>query len=191
ARQQYASLRDSAELGIAARMRLSMISGGLGDFRGAVDEVVDTVASISRPVDPHALSMLFKRLLAVGEHELGLIVARNPALQQCHDIEPLAEVGKLLSDHGYSVEALQLLERAHAKGLTSAPLHFLIGTCRMRLGDKDRAEQHLERGIARDSGFAPNHWQLAKLRRQQTDSNHVDRLRQALLRAAQPMDRAL
>src|SRR5690606_26810672 len=72
ARQQYASLRDSAELGIAARMRLSMISGGLGDFRGAVDEVVDTVASISRPVDPHALSMLFKRLLAVGEHELGL-----------------------------------------------------------------------------------------------------------------------
>ncbi|MEZ5465029.1 MAG: sulfotransferase [Lysobacteraceae bacterium] len=191
AKRQYARLRDSAELAIAARMRLSLIAGAQGDFRGAVDEVVDAVSTIRQPADPHALSMLFKRLMAVGEHELGLAVARDRALQQCHDIEPLAEVGKLLSDHGFPGDALHLLERAHAKGLASAPLHFLIGTCRMRLGDSERAEQNLERGIAVDAGFAPNHWQLAKLRRQSSESNHVDRLRQTLGGASQPMDRAL
>ena len=191
AREQYATLRDSAELAIAARMRLSMIAGGTGNFRAAVDEVVDAVACVREVADPHALSMLLKRLMAVGEHELGLAVSRQRSLQQCHDVEPLAEVGKLLSDHGYAAEALQLLERAHAKGLTSAPLYFLLGTCRMRLGDRDRAEQNLQRGIARDSGFAPNHWQLSKLRRQTSDDHHIDRLRQTLLRAKQPMDRAL
>ena len=191
ARLQYATLRDSAELAIAARMRLSLIAGAQGNFRGAVDEVVDAVARVGKPADPHALSMLFKRLIAVGEHELGLSLARNPALQQCDDIEPLAEVGKLLSDHGYSAEALDLLGRAQAKGLDSAPLHFLVGTCRMRLGQTDAAERDIERGIARDPGFSPNHWQLSKLRRQNAGSNHVDRLRQTLLRTTQPMDRAL
>lgn len=190
ARQLYAQLRDSTELAIAARMRLSLIAGALGDFRAAVDEVMGAAANLQQQTDPHALSMLFKRLIALGEQELALRVAQSRALRECHDIEPLAEVGKLLSDHGFSQDALAMLERAHAKGLNSAPLYFLLGTCRMRLGDADRAEQNLERGIALDAGFAPNHWQLAKLRRQKSDSNHVDRLRTTLARARQPADRA-
>ena len=190
ARQQYIALRGSVELGIAARMRLSMIAGAMGNFREAVDEVVGGTADLHQQSDPHALSMLFKRLIGLGEQQLALRVARARALRECHDIEPLAEVGKLLSDHGFPEDALTFLERALAKGLASAPLHFLIGTCRMRLGDKDRAEQNLERGIALDAGFSPNHWQLSKLRRQTNASNHVDRLRRALAQARQPSDRA-
>ena len=190
ARLAFEKLRDSDQLGIAARMRLSLIEDRDGNLRGAVDEAA-SAAELDRETDPDALSMLFKRLITLGEQQLALQVASRPPLARSQNIQTLAEVGKLLCDYGFPAESRLMLTRANQLGLSSAPVHYLLGTCAMRLGETAEAEQQFERAISINPAFAPSHWHLAKLSRVTAEHNHVDRLRKLLAGATRPPEAAM
>lgn len=176
----YGKLRGDARFGALAALRLSLIASRHGDFRTAVGDALDACRR-SGP-DPTLLELVAKRLLSLGEKRAALDVVERILQLPGVPVSALAELGKMLSDGDEPVAALRLLRRAEAGGLSSAALHYLIGLSEMYAGDSDQARAHLDASLAADPMFAPAHWALVKLGKQDGSGAHRDRLRDALAR---------
>lgn len=182
ARQAYEALLVCRELASLSHLRLSLIASTSRRYRDSVDHAINAYAA--RLPDADLLEMICKRLLTVGEMQLAVACAQEPALLQSESPAVTAEIGKLMSDAFQPELALRLLGRSRANGLDTPAVRYLIGISRMYAGDIDTAEAELESCLHADQDFAPAHWAVSKLRRQRSDSHHVDRLRAAITRCS-------
>lgn len=174
----YEQLRNSEQYGAPAALRLSLIAGRSGDFRGAVAQATDALG-LSAP-DPDLLELVVKRLLSLGEKKQALEAVQQLLSLPSVRVATLADLGKMLSDSDEPVAALQLLKRAERAGLSSAALHYLIGLSEMYVGSHDQALQQLETSLRIDPMFAHAHWALVKLSSRDGDGKHRDRLLEAV-----------
>jgi tetratricopeptide (TPR) repeat protein len=173
ARQQYLPLLADQELRPLARQRLSLVSGAQGRYREAVDEAL--AAFEARQPEPELLELIAKRLFSLGELQAAIACATDPAMLRTRSISTLAELGKLLSDHGFPGDALQLLRRARGLGLNTPMLGYLIGLCLMYAGQAEEAEFEFKDCLRMEPGMPLALWALGKLRLRHGGE---DRLRQ-------------
>ena len=183
ARAAYGRLAGDAELAPMAHLRLSLIARSEGRYRDSVDEAL--AAYVARVADPDLLELVAKRLFVVGEHEKAVDTATSPTVLGTCEASTLAELGKMLSDHTFPEQALQLLEGAQRLGLRSPALRYLIGLNLNYAGRPAEAQSVLEGCLANAPGMATALWVLAKMGRPPGDGvDRVDRLRAAI--AQQP-----
>jgi tetratricopeptide (TPR) repeat protein len=177
----YRRLLDDPQLAPVARLRLSLIASLQKRYRDAVDEAMAAFAA--RVPDPELLQAIAKRLVTMGETQAVLACAMDPAVLRGGNVPVLAELGKVLSNAYFPAQALQLLERARAAGFRSPTLDYLVGLCRMYVGDLDVAERELENSLRASPDMAPALRALTKLRRPPVDGDgRVERLRTAIAR---------
>lgn len=180
ARTIYTQLLDEPALAAMARLRLSIIASVERRHRDAVDHAV--AAYEARLPDPDLLELICKRLVTFNEMEAAVECASSEPVLQTHNVATLAELGKLMSDHGFSELAMDLLSRARRLGLDSAALRYLIGLCHLETGQIDAAEAEFARSLEADPDFARAARALSKLKKQTPSSNHVAQLRASITR---------
>src|SRR5690606_30837866 len=178
ARKGYLPLLTDPDLRPVARLRLSLIATAQGRYRDSVDEAL--AAYEARVPDPDLLEIIAKRLFSLGEMHPALTCATDPAVQRTQAIPTLAELGKLLSDHGFPADALQLLGRARSLGLSTPMVGYLIGLCLMYTGEADRAEAELQACLRAEPGMPLALWALGKLRRRSGGEERVRLLRDSI-----------
>lgn len=174
----YQALAAEPELAAICNLRLSLIASREGDLRLATARAL--AAWEAKGSDPDLLDMVCKRLYSLGELGKAVDVAMSPAMLASRNPIPLAELGKLMSDAMLPEQALTLVRRSRELGLDSAAVRYLLGLNLMYAGRVDEAEAELEAALRQDPRLAHAAWTLAKLRTQTPDSNHVERLRDAL-----------
>lgn len=182
ARSAYESLLADPDWIVPAHLRLSAVSQAEGRQRDSVAHALAAHAHAAREDDAALLEALCRRLLDIGEIEAGLACASSPVLSGSRDPAVLVAVAGMMSDFSFTDRALTLLRRARALGADSPSLRYRMGLSEMYAGDLDAAEHELEACLAAAPGFAPAHRELARLRRQTRERNHVDRLRAAIAR---------
>lgn len=104
--------------------------------------------------------------------------------------ERLAVLGGLLDATGLSGQAEAPLLRAAAAYPSNAGAWLQLALLRWALGDSDGMLQACGRAIALAPDLAQAHALLAGGRRWSVEDNHVDRLRDLLARATEPLDQA-
>ena len=178
ARAGYLALVGEPVLAPLARLRLSLVAGAQGRYRDAVDQAL--AAHAARRADPDLLELIAKRLFGLGELQPALACATDPMVLGTRTVSTLAELGKLLSEHGFPGEALPLLERAQALGLDTPVLGYLIGLCRVYTGEPDRAEAELLACLRAEPGMPLALWALGKLRLREGGDERVRQLRESI-----------
>src|SRR5690606_5761473 len=93
-----------------------------------------------------------------GRLQPALACATDPMVLGTRTVSALAELGKLLSEHGFPGEALPLLEGAQALGLDTPILGYLIGLCRVYTGEPERAEAELLACLRAEPGMPLALW---------------------------------
>lgn len=180
ARTQYLPLLADPELRPLARLRLSLVASVEGRYRDAVDEAL--AAFEARLRDPDLLELIAKRLFTLGELQPAVACATDPAVLRTRTVSTLAELGKLLSDHGFPGDALQLLRRARGLGLQTPMLGYLVGLCLMYAGEADEAEFEFQECLRMEPGMPLALWALGKLRRRNGGEQRVLQLRESIER---------
>ncbi len=178
AAETYRRLLRDPELAPVAHLRLSLIASNQGRHRNAVDAAL--AAFEARRSDPDLLQAIAKRLMLLGEVQPALQAAMDPAVLESRNPHVQAELGRVLSNNFLPAEALQLLERASAGGFRGPTLDYLLGMCRMYLGDSDGAAQALEQALRRQPRMAPAMHALAKLRLPTGAEGRITRIQAAL-----------
>lgn len=180
ARTIYEQLLSDPALAAMARLRLSIIASAGRRYREAVEHALG--AYETRLPDPDLLELVCKRLITFNEMEAAIECASSDAVLETRNVATLAELGKLMSDHGFPELALELLGRARRLGLDSPALRYLIGLCQLETGKIDAAEAELTRSLEADADFARAARALSKLQKQTSSSNHVGQLRASIAR---------
>lgn len=109
-----------------------------------------------------------------------------------HDVDVAQLVALFLQTLNHPQQALQHLQLAAAHHPSSAPLTSDIGLALLNLGRFEEAEQHFRESLVLQPDHAPAWWHLSRLRSESgTDAGHVDALKRAVARAAEPGNAAL
>lgn len=176
----YTQLLGEPSLAAMAQLRLSIIASAERRHRDAVDHALAAYAA--RLPDPDLLELICKRLITFNEMEAAIECASSEVVLHTRNVATLAELGKLLSDHGFPEIALELLSRARRLGLDSSALRYLIGLSLLETGQIDAAEAELTRSLEADPDFARAARALSKLKKQTPLHNHVSQLRASMAR---------
>jgi tetratricopeptide (TPR) repeat protein len=175
----YRSLLDHPQLAPAAHLRLSMIAGSQGRYRESVDAAMAAFAS--RVAEPDLLQAIGKGLMQLGETRAALACAMDPAVSGGSSVQVQTDMGRMLANHYLPAEALQLLEGARRNGVRGATLDYLIGMCRMQVGDAEGARREFETALQAAPGMASALRGITRLgRRPDQGDAHVERLRAAI-----------
>ena len=159
----------------AALLQLSYVESHLGHYRTA-----RSCALRARQVGvrhPQLLIDLLARLRTFNE--AGLVFATLDTLPPPAQLEipVLLSIAAQLSYLNLQEQALPYLEEARAGDPDYPPMLLAAAQVSIYLGRFDQAEADLLRCLARAPGLASAYWQLARLRRQTAESNHVDAIR--------------
>jgi tetratricopeptide (TPR) repeat protein len=179
AAERYRQLSGDPQLAPVAHLRLSMIASDQGRYRDSVDEAL--AAHAARVQDPELLQAVGKRLMQLGETQSALACAMEPAVLRGASVTVQADLGRMLANHYLPADALQLLERARSNGFRNPTLDYLIGLCRMQVGETDLAGREFEAALAGAPDFAPALRGVTRLRLPaEQGAAHVARLRAAI-----------
>ena len=179
AAEAYRSLLDHPQLAPAAHLRLSMIARSQGRYRESVDAALAAFAA--RIAEPELLQAIGKGLMQLGETHAALACAMDPSVLRGANVRAQADMGRMLANHYLPTEALQLLEGARGNGVRGATLDYLIGMCRMQVGDAEGARRELEAALRGAPGMASALRGITRLGGSTGDSDaHVERLRAAI-----------
>jgi tetratricopeptide (TPR) repeat protein len=142
-------------------------------------------AAHAAPDDPETLCALVAVLLEAGETVAARECLTHPVL--AGSVDPLvlmrmAGFRKRLEEH---VEALALLDRAHASGHDTAALRFRRGEELMFNGRLDEAEADLAASLAQAPAYGRVALPLVRLRRQMPERNQLALLERSLRHVAQ------
>lgn len=175
----YRQLLSAPSHAPVALVRLSMIAALQGRCR---DEAEAAMAAFkARPPVPGVLQVIASRLRGAGESRAMLACAIDPVVLESGDAKALAEMGRLLANAHFPREALELLERARGSGFIAPTLRFVIGVCRMYVGEDEVARREFEALLARIPHHAPSLGTLSRLQSTAAeDEALVDRIRAAL-----------
>lgn len=162
-----------------ALVRLSMIAAMRGRPREEAEAAL--AAFKARIPVPPVLQIVGSRLRGAGETRGMLACAIDPVVVDCGDARVYAEFGRELTSAHFPIEALELLERARTGGYTSPVLRFMIGLCRLYLGQDDKARAEFEDTLRRQPHHAPSLHALTRLRLPVSEGDgQVERLREAI-----------
>lgn len=178
ARAGFESLLGDPDWVLPVQLRLSAIASADGRLCDATAAALAAFAV--REPDPVLLEALARRLVEVGELESAVACATDAALATCDDPAVLAGTGELLLDQALPAKALPLLLRARHLGARGPKLDYLLGLARLQAGDPEGAERHLLACVAAAPAAGAAWRELARLRRQTPDHNHLETMRAAL-----------
>lgn len=168
-------------------LRLSTLATHQGRYRQALAYLQ---AAAGCPVRNAELRQLLAALLhRAGEAREALACLDAGDFAACADAGVLLAAAGLASQLEDLPRALQLLDLAERRAGPKPAISYLRGTAHLFAGALGDAEQALEAAVALDPRAAQSHWALSRVRRQTPERNHVERLRAALDRAANPAER--
>lgn len=165
---------------LPAHLRLAAINLDEGSVRDAVAHA--KAAHALREPDPAMNVALCDVLVRAGELRLAIDCLDYPQLPATYDPEIWAELGRIAFEQAMPQHARPLLYRARDLGLRSALLDYFIGQTELYLGNFYDAERMLESSLLLDQDFGPSHRALSKLRKYDSESHHIDRLRRSFSR---------
>lgn len=178
ARQTYEQLVRHPDWRVPGQLRLSQLAQRQVRLLDAADAILAATAG-EQDEGPLAAAVV-KQAFDMGEIEAGLRVAAAPVVTGSSDPQVLLDVAQSFCDQSFPDRALPLLEAAAGLGVRSARLFYLLGLARMFAGDLAAAAASFEHCLRVQPDDAPAHYMLAGVMRQTAQSNHVQRLREAL-----------
>jgi tetratricopeptide (TPR) repeat protein len=171
----------------AALLQLSYVESHLGHYRAA--RACALRARQTGVRNPQLLGDLLARLRTFNEAELlfSTLQALPPPSQL--PIPLLLSIAAQLSYLNLQEQSLPYLDEARRGDPDYPPMLLASAQVLIYLGRFREAEADLKRCLARAPGLAPAYWQLARLRRQTSDANHVDAIRTLLAGAGGDAER--
>lgn len=170
------------------RMQLFTIATWQGRFRDAVAQLENIVALNSGDAD--LLIQLVEILQLMGESEAAIACARKLAAAPARNAKLIVELANFLIQLGQFGLARSQLDHADKLVGISANTLYLRSNIELVDGNLDESERLAEECVARAPEHYRAHGQLARLRRQTAERNHVTRLQDLLERERSPAHRA-
>lgn len=163
-----------------ARMQLAGVLLERGQLRASTRELLAVVSRL--PDDAALITQLVRRLYLCGETVAARHCLDHPALARDPSGELLAVQAHLHWMLNDIPAALALIERAMAAGVDTPDEHYLHAMLLQFTGQMERAGTVLDACLRRWPTFSGAAMARARLRRQTTESNHLDFLRTQLRR---------
>jgi Sulfotransferase domain. len=162
----------------AALLHLSYVESYLGHYRAAKECALSAQRVEIR--HPELLMDLFSRLRTFNESEAFFqSIQRLPPLSKV-SIPVLLTIAAQLSYLNQQERALPFLAEARNGDPDYPPMLLASAQVLIYLGRFDEAEEDLRHCLRLAPDLASVYWQLARLRRQLPDDNHVGRLKELL-----------
>jgi tetratricopeptide (TPR) repeat protein len=158
---------------------LAMLAVATKQFKPAVELLRRTIAFDDRQSKYHA--QLGRILVILHANNEGRSAAESALALEPDDPLTLDTIGCIFSHAGDHEKALPLFRAAVAEQPDNPQFQFNLASSLRFVGDFDGAELAYERAIETQPDFHMAHWSLAFLKRNSTESNHIERLN-ALLR---------
>ncbi len=155
----------------AAHMTLGHIAWSRGRVRESAHHVLHVAGN--PPSDPRAVVAVAMALLRVGETAAAHDCLESPVLSDSEDAEGLMLHASLLRQLGEDVRALAVLDRVHALGVDGAEFRFMRGLESLICGRLAEGEADLETSLRMDPCAAAAALELARMRKQTCESNHL------------------
>lgn len=178
ARSAYEQLARHCDWQVPAQLRLSVLAMEQGRLLDAADAIL--AAAAAEQDEGSLAAAVVKQAFGMGEIEVGLRVAAAPVVMGSREPLVLLDVAQSLCDQSFPDRALPLLESAAGLGVRSVRLFYLLGLGRMFAGDLAAAAASFEQCLRLQPNDALAHYMLSGVTRQTPQSNHVQRLRDAL-----------
>jgi hypothetical protein len=171
------------------RPRHSAAQMTLGHIAWAGDRVRDAsrhtlAAAADAPPDAMSIIAVAVALVRVGETVAARNILEHAALVGTQQGTALVCHAGVRRDLGEDARALQLLDRAHALGIDGAEFRFARGLEHVICGHPREAGHDFEASLRMDPASCVAALELARLRTQTADSNHLDEFDRRLRRVA-------
>jgi len=155
-----------------------LILGGIAweedRIRDATGHALDAARAL--PADPTLIADICAALQQAGENLAARDLLDNPLLAQAKSVAVLARLAGFRYKLGQHAEALVLLDRAKAAGADTADFRFSRGMQLVFNGRLEEAEAELEACLRMRGAPARATLELARLRKQTPERNHLDDL---------------
>ena len=122
-----------------AVLRLSLIASDQGRYREAVEEAMSGFRT--RRPEPELLQALARRLGQLGETRAMATSALDPAILEARNGLLQAELGSVLANHHFPLDALRLLDAAARNDFRAPALDYVTGQCLVVDGGNSLAEE--------------------------------------------------
>ncbi|MEO8365286.1 MAG: sulfotransferase [Pseudoxanthomonas sp.] len=172
-----ALLLSQAEV-IPVLLLLASVSLATGSVRGAVAHLQQAAASLPDNID--AIGRVAQALSRIGETRAAHACLSHPGIALSANARALLMLAHVSQGLGLHVEALALMERAHAIGLDSADFRYFHALQLQFNGRIGEAEAKMESCLAMGPTFGRASLTLARVRRQTAASNHLPFIRSRL-----------
>lgn len=156
----------------AAHMTLSHIAWADGRVREAARHAL--VASSDPPAEPMSILAVAMALLRAGETAAARICLEHPALARTEAGRELMYHAGLRRELGEDAEALNLMDHAHGLGVDGAEFRFARGLEHLICGHSQQARADFEASLRMDPAACAATLELARLRTQTPERNHLD-----------------
>ncbi|KAF1695698.1 tetratricopeptide repeat-containing sulfotransferase family protein [Pseudoxanthomonas koreensis] len=183
--QQALALADSLLSVAAGHAGVHFVAGVAALQMGAMPRALGHLETAVRlnPSRPDYAAQWARALSSAAMAREALEVARRALAQDPKDPMTLDTLGVVFTLVNAHEEAARAFRDVVALRPEIASYRFNLGTSLSILGDMDGAEREHEACLARDPRYWKAHLALAQLRRQNGQSNHVERLSQLLEQA--------
>lgn len=132
--------------------------------------------------DPRLLTQLAKCYLLVKNDKDANTVAKLAVTLAPKEPSDLDTLGTVLSHLGEHDQAVKLFRKAVAKSPDNSQFHSNLGSSLNFCNESTEAEAAFHQSIALDPDNYRAHWSISQLRKQSSDSNHIETLTDLLLR---------
>lgn len=175
ARSVLESLLLQAPRHAAAHMTMSHIAWADGRVRDAARHALDTARDFSAD-DPMAIIALSMALLRAGETVAARECLEHPVLAHARSGQVVMCHAGLRRELGEDARALRLFDRAHALGVEGAEFRFARGLEHVICDHAREAESDFEASLRMDPRSGAATLELARLRVQTPERNHLEEL---------------
>lgn len=182
AREVLGALLRQAPRHAAAHMTMSHIAWADGRVREATQHALDTARDL--PVEPMAIIAVSMALLRVGETVAARACLEHSALALTKSGEVLICHAGLRRELGEDSRALMLFDLAHGLGVDGAEFRFARGLERVICGHTFEAEDDFETSLRMDPSACAATLELARLRTQTPEHNHLEEFERRRSRVA-------
>lgn len=156
----------------AANMTLSHIAWAAGRVRDAARYALNTACNL--PLEPMSIIAVAMALLRVGETVAVRACLEHEALERTLSGSVVMCHAGLRRELGEDTEALRLMNHAQTLGIDGAEFRFARGLEYIICGKPELAEMDLAASLRMDPASCAATLELARLRKQTTERNHLD-----------------
>lgn len=156
----------------AAHMTLSHIAWSDGRVRDAARHALDAARGL--PTEPMSIIAVAMALLRTGETVAARTCLEQPALAGADAGPTVMYHAGLRRELGEEAEALRLLDRAHELGVDGPEFRFARGMEHLICGYPQQAQGDFEASLQMDPTACAATFELARLRKQTPERNHLD-----------------